>query len=113
MHIAAETEGQNLSLTDPEHLTSKLKIPYRGSHVSYRKHGTPSSLLLKVVNHACQCEVATTVPGWLRANDDTHFDSVCKLGDLKMHSKNSCTNNKIRETGNRTCMTEMQKLVSG
>lgn len=61
MPIEAETEGQNLSLTIHEHLTSKLKTPYGGSHVSYRKHGTPSSLLLKVVDHACHCEVATSV----------------------------------------------------
>lgn len=95
MYIEAETEGRNLSLTAHEHLTSDLKTPCQGSHVSYRKHETPCSLLLKVIDHASLCEVATSVPCWLRANDDKHFDSTYKAGESKIHSKNQVANNRI------------------
>lgn len=91
MYIEAETEGQNLSLTASEHLTSNLKTPCQGSHVSYRKRETPSSLLPKVIGHARLCVVATSVPCWLRATDDKHFDSVYKVGESKIHSKNQVT----------------------
>lgn len=84
MYIEAETEGRNLSLTAHEHFISNLKTPCQDFHVSYRKHDTPSSLLLKVM-HAC--EVATSVPCWLRANGNKHLTLYIRLEDLRFTSR--------------------------
>lgn len=76
MQVEVETEGQDLSLTAPDHLTSNFKTPYQGNYDTYRKHETPSSLCLKTVDHVCHCEVATSMPCWLRANDGSIWTHI-------------------------------------
>ena len=88
MHVEAETEVQDLSLTAHGDLTSNFKTPYQGNHNTYRKHETPSSLCLQTVDHLYHCEVATSVPCWLRANADSIWTHI-KLGESAMHSRNS------------------------